>query len=63
MVRGAGATEGTVSKGGVGLTDLSIPDSPGLQRGKTDSQKTALSEITSLCAQGSQNLQPLNSIG
>ena len=38
---------------------LSIVDRPGLQKGKTDSQKTALSDTISLQASGSQNRQPL----
>src|SRR5882757_8602327 len=50
---------GGVMGGGDGSTDTSIPDSPGLWKGKTDSRNTALSEMISLRDCGHQNLHPL----
>src|SRR5882757_5684012 len=50
---------GGVVGGGDGSIDTSIPDSPGLWKGKTDSRNTALSEMISLRNCGHQNLHPL----
>ena len=51
MIGGVGvAGTGDIgSTGGAGSMDLSIPESPGLQKMKTDSQNMALSETVSLC--------------
>src|SRR5258706_16299797 len=38
---------------------LSMVDRPGFRKGNTDSLKTALSEMNSFCASGSQKRQPL----
>ncbi len=44
---------------GSGSTCLSMADSDGWQRGKTDLQNTALSDMISFHAAGSQNHHPL----
>ena len=55
---GAGAGK-LVNKGGSGSTRLLMADSEGCRKGKTNSRKTALSEMISFLVVGSQNHQPL----
>ena len=52
-----GKTKSTT--GGDGSMEQSRPDRLGFQKGKTDSQKTVLSEMSSFCQTGSQKDHPL----